>query len=94
MSEEDYFLLCLAEEMSELSKELFKALRFGMDDVHPHTLEVNRARIAAETHDVRALLSICEKAGLLPPQDLEKESAKCCKVSRYLYVSKQLGKVQ
>lgn len=93
MSENDYYLLCLAEEMAELSKDIFKTLRFGIEDFHPHTGVSNREALANETHDVRALLQICVDRGLLPARDFVAEEAKFTKVARYLQVSKDLGRV-
>jgi hypothetical protein len=94
MNEDDYHLLCLAEELSELSKEIFKTLRFGMDDLHPRTGVSNREKMAEETHDVRTLLQLCVDRGLLPPWDPTAEAIKAHKVHRYLEVSRNLGKVK
>ena len=51
--QEQVSLARLAEEAGELVQVAIKALRFGMDNYHPDTKEMNYAAIERELADVR-----------------------------------------
>ena len=45
-------IVCLLEECAELIHILCKVQRFGIDDFHPVTKEINRNRVIEEMADV------------------------------------------
>lgn len=92
-----YLLVCLSEECAELSKEVSKALRFGLNDAGPDSSHTNIEKIKMEFNDLFAVMKMlkAEKSfgenGLLENNDIDK---KIQKVEKYLLYSLNLGIVQ
>lgn len=92
MTEQEHFLLCLAEECDEVGQRIMKALRFGLDEVQPGQGLNNAERIVEELHDLIAVARILERrgtlAGVLPSdQDVE---AKEHRIRRFMALSRTL----
>lgn len=74
MTDEEHILQCLSEECAEVTKNVSKALRFGLDDTKPdRTLEgdfvrgdgpTNRQKIVEEFHDALAVYAMLEERGV------------------------------
>ena len=58
MTQKQYDLIKLNEELSEVQKEVCKALRFGLDDINPKTKEANKDAIQRELIDVFVIASL------------------------------------
>jgi NTP pyrophosphatase (non-canonical NTP hydrolase) len=89
-----YALLVLAEELGELQKEVFKAIRFGLDDVNPDTNIKNIEAIKKEYADVMGSIKYLKKLGI--PKDTFKADkrlvkSKVAKIQRFYTYSKVMG---
>lgn len=96
MNKEQYLLICLAEECSEVQQCVTKSLRFGLTDVHPkYNNLTNRARLTEEIIDVLALIEMCTEQGLfeLPvtPTLQGVISAKKANVEKFIKYSQERG---
>ncbi len=60
MTKQQYYLSKLAEEATELAQIALKCLQFGMDEVHPNTLEKNYEALIKEWNDVNACAILVE----------------------------------
>jgi hypothetical protein len=60
MNKQQYYLLKLAEEAAELAQVAIKCAQFGMDEVHPNTLEKNYEALIKEWNDVCACAILVE----------------------------------
>lgn len=60
MNKQQYYLMKLAEEASELAQVALKCAAFGMDEVHPNTLEKNYEALVKEWNDVNACAILVE----------------------------------
>lgn len=93
MNIEQFLLLKLAEEASEVAKDALKAAQFGLDEEGaPYD---NRARLNGELNDLLAIVSLLNSnttLNYLPDQD--HAARKCHKVKEYLGYSIRLGKVE
>lgn len=98
MNRSEHLLTCLSEECVEVSKDIHKALRFGLDDrnVLDPTGPTNRERIIQELNDLAAVLMMCQKEGILPEQfrDEEAMEAKRLKVEKFIQYAKEKGAFQ
>lgn len=95
MTREEHLLVILAEECSEISKEVSKALRFGLDNKEPGQDKTNREKIAIECNDLFAVIEMCIDEKILIDNEMvvhEQIEAKRKKVEKYLKYSKSIGK--
>jgi len=60
MNKQQYYLMKLAEEAAELAQVALKCAAFGMDEVHPVTLEKNYDALIKEWNDVNACAILVE----------------------------------
>jgi len=60
MNKQQYYLLKLAEEATELAQVAIKCAQFGLDEVHPNTLEKNYEALNKEWNDVLACAILVE----------------------------------
>jgi len=94
MDRKSYLLICLAEECSEITQRVSKALRFGLTEVQPGWNADNITRLCSEVNDLLGVVEMCKKDvpgfNLNPEQiELKKE-----KVERYFAYSKKMGIVK
>ena len=93
MTREEHLLVILIEECAEVSKEVSKALRFGMKDHAPGETMKNDEKISIEIGDLVAAMEMLYEAGVIrEPKsgDIEKKKVK---VEKYLNYSKSVGKL-
>ena len=94
MNRQEHLLVILSEECAELSKEVSKALRFGLNDHAPLSAETNAQRIVAEFNDLVAVFRMLSENNIFNPEDLLNDKSiqdKKEKVERYLTYSKLVG---
>ena len=99
MTRQQYLLIKLAEEASEVAKEALKCAQFGQDEVMPGQPLTNYQRLEGEIVDfygVRQMLM--DETGLLglaldEVEYRERITAKVAKVNHYFGVCQQLGTV-
>lgn len=89
MTVQEYLLITLMEECSEVIKECSKALRFGLDSVkmnadRDHDL-ITRQCITHEMIDVVSVAELLVERGDIPTfWNLEKKKAKLNKLKKYM----------
>ena len=94
MNRQEHLLVILSEECAELSKEVSKALRFGLNDHAPLSSETNAQRIVAEFNDLVAVFRMLAENNIFNSDDLLNDKSirdKKEKVERYLTYSKLVG---
>lgn len=98
MRSDEYDLVCLAEELNEVSKacstaaeRVFKALRFTAEEIQPGQLQTNMERIVAELADVRAMIELLEEKGLITRKMIDEK--KTAKYPRFLRYATECGAV-
>lgn len=91
----EHLLTCLSEEAVEVSKDIHKALRFGLDDHNVLNPEgpTNRERIIGELNDLLAVVKMCQRRGILPweLEDFTAQRNKEEKVERFMEYAIQVG---
>jgi hypothetical protein len=95
MNATEHLLTCLAEEGSEIVKDVAKSLRFGLDDrnvLSPHG-PTNRERLLAELNDLMAVAGLLVEAGVLPESwmDPDAQIAKKRKVAEFMNYASRVG---
>ncbi len=100
----EHILTCAAEECGEVSKEIHKALRFGLDDqvtLDPNgprgtTGPTNRDKIVEELNDLMGVINMLVTCGALPYdwQDAERQDRKRGKVSAYMGYARRVGALE
>jgi hypothetical protein len=95
MNSDQYLLICLIEECSEISQECMeiaqratKVLRFGIDETQPGKYLTNRERLLAE---IANLMGTLEAIGLTEEIDRGAVEAKKEKIRKYMKYSEELG---
>ena len=95
MNATEHLLTCLGEEGSEISKDVSKSLRFGLDDrnVLDPTGPTNRERLLSELNDLLGVASLLVDFGIIPPDwmDAEKQIAKKRKVRKFMGYAVKVG---
>lgn len=95
MNTEEHIMTCLSEECLEVSKDISKALRFGLDDrnVLNPTGPTNRERIVEELNDLQAMIWMAVEAGILPPtwEKRDKQQEKRIKVKKFMRYAEEVG---
>jgi hypothetical protein len=95
MTREQFLLIKLAEEATEVAQIALKTAQFGMEEKHPDLQENNKQRVHAELNDLTAIIEMLNKDhdfGFLAHHDHIK--AKKIKVDKFYEYSRTLGKVQ
>ncbi|MCG7931986.1 MAG: hypothetical protein N0E44_18290 [Candidatus Thiodiazotropha lotti] len=97
MNTQEHLMVVFAEELGEvgaelldLQKQVFKALRFGIDEMRdlPTT---NRQRIEAEWQDLLGAMEKLRTAGIDLKPDIEAINRKMEKVDKYCAYAEELG---
>ena len=94
MNRQEHLLVIISEECAELSQEVSKALRFGLNDHAPLSSETNVQRIVAEFNDLVAVFRMLSENNIFNPDDILNDKSiqdKKEKVERYLTYSKLVG---
>lgn len=95
MTHEQFLLMKLAEEASEISQIALKTAQFGMTEKHPDMELNNKERIHLELND---LLAVVDELNTWAQFDFKENHAakinKIEKLNTYLGYSIQLGKVE
>lgn len=64
LSKEQYLLICLSEELSEMQQCISKCLRFGTNDKHPAKNTTNFEDLVTEFNDVWLMIKYLEEQGI------------------------------
>ena len=95
MTTEQLLLVQLSEELSEVQKEIAKALRFGLDDTNPKTEVSNLAGIRREMTDVVAVIDELSESHMVYLGPYEKTTdlylSKRIRINQYLEYSQKRG---
>ena len=91
LTEEQYLLICLAEECTEVTQRVTKQLRFGSDEVQPGQPLNNAERTAGELNDLLATHGRLIETRALPTPDPAAILAKFGKIDRYMNYSRERG---
>lgn len=86
MVSDEYLLVCLMEECSEVIQAVSKSLRFGLDSTYPKSHETNRDQLSDEISDVVAVVTELSNRGLIDyDKTLEgdKHKAKLERIKKY-----------
>lgn len=95
MTREQFLLMKLAEEASEVAQIAMKTMQFGMYEKRPGLDESNVERIHGELNDLLGIVKMLnEECYFAFEPDPNKHEAKKEKVNKYYAYSKQLGKVE
>jgi hypothetical protein len=90
-----HLLSCLGEEGSEISQDVFKCLRFGLEDrnVLNPTGPTNRERLVNEMNDLMGVARLLVEENIIPAnwQDAEKQAAKREKVRKFMQYAHSVG---
>lgn len=95
MNREQYLLLKLGEEASEITQIVSKTSQFGMEEKHPDLLWNNKERVHQELNDLLGIVEMLnEECDLDYTPDEVAIQYKKKKVNKYYEYSKKLGKVK
>lgn len=97
MNRKEQLLIILAEECSEVIKDVTKSLRFGLDDINPsdNHNKTNRENISNELCDLIAVAKMLLNEGYIDDYlDDVKIEKKQNKVEKYLNYSKDVGTLE
>ena len=87
-------MVILSEECAELSKEVSKALRFGLDDKEPGQDLTNREKIVNEFNDLFSVMNMLKEHGIFEDKQLLTMKAiedKKAKVLKYMKYAESVG---
>lgn len=100
MKSQEHLMTVFAEELGEvaielleLQKQIFKALRFGIDEQRDLPTS-NRERIEAEWQDLLGAVEKLRDAGINLTPDIAAIHAKMAKVDKYMAYAKDLGTIE
>lgn len=97
MNKQEHLMTVFAEELGEvavelldLQKQIFKALRFGIDEQRDLPTS-NRERIEAEWQDLLGAMEKLRDVGIELKPDMDAINAKMNKIDKYCGYAKRLG---
>lgn len=94
MNKQQYLLIKLAEEASEVAQIALKTAQFGLHETYPGQPKSNIDRVLAEVTDLLAILEMLDvELELKISIDREEVEKKMTKVRKYLAISRELGEV-
>ena len=94
LSKNEHLLLKASEECIEVSKEISKAIIFGLDDAHPYDAKTNKEKIQDELADLLGVVEMLIYKGILDKKEIfneEKIQEKQKKVLKWMEYSVSLG---
>lgn len=95
MSHEQFLLIKLAEEASEIAQIALKTAQFGMLEKHPEKMLNNKERIHLELNDLNAIVDELNSwANFEYKPNYQAKINKIEKLNTFLGYSIQLGKVE
>lgn len=95
MNREQHLLIKLAEECTEVSHRVSKALRFGLSEVQPGQGQDNCERLWAEVHDLIAIVELLGDEGILPKQlNIPRVDRHKAQVAEFLEYSEKCGTLE
>ena len=95
MNRPEHLLICLAEECSEVSQRVSKALRFGLSEVQPGQELNNAQRIELEANDLISVLEILEDEGVIRLRGSEEvRERKKAKLAKFMDYAKECGSLE
>lgn len=98
MTQEEYLLVCLMEECSEISQAAAKALRFGLEDTHPERVDkTNELELLTEFYQLLTVMDMLQENGKIknfsPTEIQEIKDKKKSKLIEYMSYSQDKGKL-
>ena len=95
MNLEQFYLLKLAEECSEVAQRALKQMQFGKNEIQKDQALTNSMRLRAELNDLLSVIKILEEMSEIPhAHDLDEYiKMKRAKLEKYLEYSRDLGLV-
>ena len=90
MTRLEHLLIIFAEECGEMQKEIFKALRFGIDEQRDLPTS-NYERIQAEFNDFEGVRELLKREGYPLVPEINAIFRKMDKVETYLRYSEECG---
>lgn len=91
MTRLEHLLTILLEECAEVSKEVTKSLRFGLDDHEPGKKTTNREKLLDEVNDLFAMIEMLQNEKVLGNLSYQKRVDKRNKVEKFLGYSHDVG---
>lgn len=93
MNKANYLLVCLAEECTEVGKNVAKALRFSIDDAEPGQDLTNGHRITKELIDLYAVVELLVTHGVIEDPKKFKTGMKMkkAKIAKWAEHSRAMG---
>ena len=91
MTRTEHLLVILSEECAEVSKEVSKCLRFGLDDKEPGQELSNREKVIKELSDLNGVMEMLQNDKVLSLMKTYDILEKKKKVERYLEYSEFIG---
>ena len=91
MNIQEYALVCLIEECSEVIQAATKTLRFGPSECYPETGVSNEDQLSAELDDLRGTIAFAGAVGIGKLPRLGAIEAKVAKIGESAKRSKALG---
>lgn len=89
--EQRYLLTCLIEECGKVIQAATKALRFGLDDLHPEKQVTAESVLGNEINDLMAVWEMLIKLGVKIPVSSDAINKKKAKIAYYATYSAQKG---
>lgn len=99
MNEEEYLLVCLMEEASEIAQAAAKSIRFGLDDTHPNRpTENNELDLLTEFYQLLTVMELLQENNLIQKISTDQiqkiKAKKKRKLTEYMKYSKDKGKLR
>lgn len=95
MNVEQYLLMKLAEEATEIAHIAMKAMQFGLQEIYPEIGTTNGDRLNGELVDLHGVLEMLQEGAFIVydpcPHAIEDKKRK---VRKYLKYSRELGMVE
>jgi len=91
MNKTEHLLTVLSEECAEITKEVSKALRFGLEDHAPNSHESNRERITKEVADFIGVVEMLYDNQIIKKPMLFDIEEKKKKVAKYMQYAENTG---